>query len=185
MKKSRERPWSVDGSQVKGLCVFEFGWQIWQEMAAAYVSCHTMQVRKRSDKQASEQMWLQLKHLEKKNQPPHLHNWEFIMLLKSKVMLCYFNFRVIFAWVLLSCQLMCGTSFSPWSYTALCCVQGVTANHRRHLSSFLNPTMVLLVKQNGVITDGCNCFSVLSTSDQHHWRRWGLGWEWAWAPLRL
>lgn len=88
------------------------------------------------------------------------------MLLKSKVMPCYFNFRVIFAWVLLPCQPMCGTLFSPESYIALCCLQGVTADH--HLASFPNPTMVLLVEQNGVITDGCNCFSVLSTSDQHH-----------------
>lgn len=39
-------------------------------MAAAYVSCHTMQVRKRSDKRASEQMWLQLKQLEEKKSTP-------------------------------------------------------------------------------------------------------------------
>lgn len=184
MKKSRARPWRVDGSQIKGLCVFSLDDKYdrkWPQNVFPVTQCKWEKevTSKWTDVVAT------LTFRRKKNQPPHLHNWEFIMLLKSKVMICYFNIRVKFAWVLLSCQLMCGTSFSPWSYSAPCCVQGVTANHRRHLSSFLNPPMVLLVKQNGVITDGCNRFSVLSTSDQHHWRWRGPGWERARAPLRL
>lgn len=41
MKKSREWLWRVDGSQIRGLCVF-MGLDDKYEMAAAYVSCHTM-----------------------------------------------------------------------------------------------------------------------------------------------